>query len=871
MRRLYITLTAVLVALCASAAAPNSSGDYYRNADGKKGAALKTALCGIIQTKIEKSYDYLWTAFRTTDKRSDGKVWDMYSNITNYTFGTDQAGNFDGENQKYNREHSFPKSWFGGKVMPMYTDLHHMYPTDGFVNNKRDNYPFGEVSRPTYSSAGGFSKLGPCSVSGYSGTVFEPNNEYKGDFARTYFYMVTRYEEKLPDWYNDNSDSRATLDGNTYPGLKDWQLSMLLAWAAADPVSQKETARNNAVYGIQGNRNPFIDYPGLEQYIWGSKTNEAFSYDNYDGGSGSGGQGGDTPAGDTYVKVTSADDLTDGQYLIVYEGGSVAFNGGLTTLDAANNTLSVTISDNAISASATVNASAFTITAISGGYTIKSASGYYIGNAGDSNALSSSTSQVYTNSISFDGDGNANIKSSGGAYLRYNATSGQERFRYFKSSTYTSQKAIQLYKFVEAEQIDPTTYSTPTTVPYGSSFTLVNGTHFTTDGPVTLSSSNEAVATVDGLTVKPNAVGECIISVTYGEGTDYSSSNSVFIFTVTQPEGKTEAYVAESTETLDFTSNSWDLPTTGTNTTKSYTNAQGYTVTLAASSSYYYNAQDKYLILGKSGSTLTLPAFDKAVTRIDVIGRTGASSKVKQNIYVGNTSVSTETTGATGTNSYIIDESHRSAGTIYTLKVTNAYNTQITSIIVHFATNSLTTNLNASGYATYCSEYPLDFTNAQDYSAWQITGVNGTAIAFEQVTGKVKGGTGLLLKGEPGATIALTSAASDNELDGNLLEGTLAPTYVEADAYYGLSGQTFVKVNPGTVPQGKALLPASVIGDSNVKVLAFSFDDDATAIETIDNGQLTTDNGVIYNLAGQRLQKLQRGINIVNGKKVLKR
>ena len=277
------------------------------------------------------------------------------------------------------------------------------------------------------------------------------------------------------------------------------------------------------------------------------------------------------------------------------------------------------------------------------------------------------------------------------------------------------------------------------------------------------------------------------------------------------------------------------------------------------------------MILGKSGSTLTLPAFDKAVTRIDVIGRTGASTKVKPNIYVGTTAVSTETTGATGTNSYIIDESHRSAGTIYTLKVTNAYNTQITSIIVHFATNSLTTNLNASGYATYCSEYPLDFTNAEGYSAWQITGVNGTAIAFEQVTGKVKGGTGLLLKGEPGATIALTSAASDNELDGNLLEGTLAPTYVEADAYYGLSGQTFVKVNPGTAPKGKALLPASAIGDSNVKVLAFSFDDDATGIGVIDNGQRTTDDGVIYNLAGQRLQKLQRGINIVNGKKVLKR
>lgn len=281
-RRILTALWVFTLALnLAWAQGPNNSKTYYQAADGKKGAALKTALCGIIYNRTERSYNDLWTDFRTTDKRpTDGKVWDMYSGITNYTFGTDQAGNYSQEGDKYNREHSFPKSWFGDNT-PMYTDLFHLYPTDGFVNGKRSNYPFGETSSPTYTSAESFSKLGPCSYPGYTGTVFEPNDFYKGDFARTYFYMVTCYEEKIVDWYNSYSESRPTLDGNKYPGLSSWQLSMLMKWAKSDQVSAKETNRNTAVYGIQKNRNPFIDYPGLEKYIWGDWQDVAFSYDHY--------------------------------------------------------------------------------------------------------------------------------------------------------------------------------------------------------------------------------------------------------------------------------------------------------------------------------------------------------------------------------------------------------------------------------------------------------------------------------------------------------------------------------------------------------------------------------------------------------------
>lgn len=251
---------------------------YYDRADGTKGAALKTALCNIIYSHKTLSYDALWDAFRTTDRRADGKVWDMYSSTTNYTFGTDQAGNNTGrEGGNYNREHSFPKSWFDD-ARPMYTDLFHLYPTDTYVNGMRSNLPFGETSRPTYSSNGGFSKVGPSSVSGYSGKVFEPNDEYKGDFARTYFYMATCYENQIASWHCD------MLSGNKYPAYANWALQMLLRWAEEDPVSEKETDRNNAVYKLQGNRNPYIDFPGLEQYVWGDKKDVAFDPDNYDGG-----------------------------------------------------------------------------------------------------------------------------------------------------------------------------------------------------------------------------------------------------------------------------------------------------------------------------------------------------------------------------------------------------------------------------------------------------------------------------------------------------------------------------------------------------------------------------------------------------------
>ncbi len=255
-----------LLVLTISGQAP---AGYYDSANGLTGTALQQALHNIIDNHTSLTYTDLWTAFKTTDKKSDGSVWDMYSDKPSgtpaytYTFVTDQCGTYSKEGDCYNREHSFPKSWFGGEVSPMYTDLFHLYPTDGYVNGKRSNYAFGEVSSSSWTSSNG-SKLGPSSVSGFTGTVFEPIDEYKGDFARSYFYMATRYYGEDSSW--PGSDM---VDGAE---PKAWALAMLLQWHRDDPVSQKETDRNNAVYALQHNRNPYIDYPLYVEMVWGTMS-----------------------------------------------------------------------------------------------------------------------------------------------------------------------------------------------------------------------------------------------------------------------------------------------------------------------------------------------------------------------------------------------------------------------------------------------------------------------------------------------------------------------------------------------------------------------------------------------------------------------
>lgn len=268
-KKIIYILACALGAMTIQAAAPSG---YYTKAQGKNKGALLEALEDIIGSHTTLGYGDLWDLYYKSDVTSDGYIWDMYS-TSKYTPGKNQCGNYTSIGDCYNREHSMPKSWFDDQS-PMYSDAFHIYPTDGKVNGQRSNYPFGECSGGSYvSSSGGvkaLGRLGTSTFSGYSGTVFEPDDQYKGDFARSYFYMAAAYNSQIDEW---NSDQLA---GNSYPCFSTWSVNLLMKWHREDPVSEKEINRNEVVYEWQGNRNPFIDYPELAEYVWGTKMTEGW-------------------------------------------------------------------------------------------------------------------------------------------------------------------------------------------------------------------------------------------------------------------------------------------------------------------------------------------------------------------------------------------------------------------------------------------------------------------------------------------------------------------------------------------------------------------------------------------------------------------
>ena len=258
---------AALIGLQATAAIPNG---YYNTALGKTDQELMTSLHKIIRGHYRITYPNLWEKFKTTDCNGN-IIIDRYS-TTQYTYGTGQCGNYSGVGDCYNREHSVPNSWWGADQDTMYSDLYHLYPVDGWVNNQRGNHPFGDCANGTPCGTG---KLGNCTHSGYSGTVFEVADEYKGDFARTYFYMVVRYMDRVGSWTSGSGS--VVFTNSSYKHLTPWAISQLLEWHRNDPVSTLESNRNDAVYGIQNNRNPFIDHPELAEYLWGNNTGSAWT------------------------------------------------------------------------------------------------------------------------------------------------------------------------------------------------------------------------------------------------------------------------------------------------------------------------------------------------------------------------------------------------------------------------------------------------------------------------------------------------------------------------------------------------------------------------------------------------------------------
>lgn len=275
MKKIYI----LLLLLCGAflAARADYSEAYYSRMDGKKKEALKAAAKECVSRHQTLQYYDLpnyWIYSDVYPERVDGclRWWEMYSNAV-YLIQNGQSGKASFSANRMQREHAVPKSWWkkNGSVeyTPAYSDMWNLFPSDGAANQAKLNYPFGITNNPTYDN--GVTKVGP-SAAGYGGgcaNVFEPADEYKGDFARAIFYMATVYDDI--NWVINYMFVR-----NSYPTLVDWAVNMLLQWSREDKVSQKEIVRNNAVEQSQGNRNPFVDFPELAEYIWGTRTTQTF-------------------------------------------------------------------------------------------------------------------------------------------------------------------------------------------------------------------------------------------------------------------------------------------------------------------------------------------------------------------------------------------------------------------------------------------------------------------------------------------------------------------------------------------------------------------------------------------------------------------
>jgi endonuclease I len=289
---LFILCCFFALAITAKTVTPAASlPAYYEDIQGKSGKSLFDAVQKVTKEGYTSlGYDGLWGAFKTTDKKSNGKVWDMYSDCS-WTFGSDQCGSYSSECDCYNREHSIPKSWFGGSTSGPGCDIFHLVPTDGKVNGMRSNYAFGEVSSASYTydgakkgSAKSITIIGGNTIAGNtgttiscSGTVFEPRDEYKGDFARGYMGSLLKWAGDQSFTTGEGSKIFTTSFSTGSFGLTKYGVALLMKWHRQDPVSQKEVDRNNGIQQTQGNRNPFIDYPYLAEFIWGEKAGESIN------------------------------------------------------------------------------------------------------------------------------------------------------------------------------------------------------------------------------------------------------------------------------------------------------------------------------------------------------------------------------------------------------------------------------------------------------------------------------------------------------------------------------------------------------------------------------------------------------------------
>lgn len=271
--RFILSIIMLCATTTAGAVTRSSLTDYAKSLKGKKKAELKTAVYKLIGSP--KTLDYgsgnqaTWWGFYYTDRdEATNECINRYSAKKFYFPSTNKGSVVSG----MNIEHSFPKSWWGGGKNNAYKDLYNLYPSDTQANSSKSNYPMGIVEKVSEESEG-YDKVGKGTIDGQKNQwCWEPGARYKGDFARAYMYMATAYQNLT--W--QGTQGKQQLQTGDWPTLKPWAYTLYLPWLKNDPVDELETKRNDAVASIQGNRNLFVDYPYLAEYIWGDSIDIAF-------------------------------------------------------------------------------------------------------------------------------------------------------------------------------------------------------------------------------------------------------------------------------------------------------------------------------------------------------------------------------------------------------------------------------------------------------------------------------------------------------------------------------------------------------------------------------------------------------------------
>ena len=414
-KRTYLLSTLIVlflgIGINASAIDRQALAKYAASLKGKKGAELKTALQPLLKPKKVLGYGSgngnTWSGFYKTDRNpKNNECYNRYSSEKFFFTSTTRAIT------GMNIEHSFPKSWWGGGNNDAYKDLYHLYPSPSTGNSQKSNYPMDEVTNATIEEEG-YDKVGTGKNVNYK--AWEPGDRFKGDFARTYMYMAVAYGN-----LTFSGMGLRTMNNEAYPGLKPWASSLYRKWSRADKVDSLERTRNNTVANIEGNRNLFIDYPYLAEYVWGDSVDVAFDPttsistasddDRYlQGGTPDTPDTPDTPEpGDMYY-FSATNTIVPGKlYLIVADN-----NGSLLAMMPISSSKtygypdgqSVTELNDTISLTSTDNA--FTIEANGSGYSIKDSKDRYLYNDGTHKNFNVTTDKskagIWTATFSDDG------------------------------------------------------------------------------------------------------------------------------------------------------------------------------------------------------------------------------------------------------------------------------------------------------------------------------------------------------------------------------------------------------------------------------------------------------------------------------------